>query len=130
MAMKKSEQQTLQSVCLVLFISIGFIFAASLAMGLIKADVFQIDPVTDLYGTWVEQEVAPYVADRFEIRPAGVFMNGSQVSTHYEWDGSTLKYRLGDDIYIYTYLSGQLVRQKPAHYISAFSRSGQTLLVK
>ncbi|MGF1760831.1 DUF2850 domain-containing protein [Photobacterium sagamiensis] len=122
MAMKKAKLQTLQSLSLVLFTSTGLIFAASLVIGLVKADLFKSEPVAQIYGTWVEQEVAPYVADRFEIRPAGVFIHGRQVSTHFEWDGSTLKYRLGDDIYLYTYLSESLVRQKPAHYISTFSR--------
>jgi len=120
--MKKAKLQTLQSAGLMLFISTGLIFAASLAIGLVKADLFKSEPVAQIYGTWVEQEVAPYVADSFEIRPAGVFINGRQVSTHFEWDGSTLKYRLGDDIYLYTYLSESLVRQQPAHYISTFSR--------
>ncbi|PSW01721.1 DUF2850 domain-containing protein [Photobacterium lipolyticum] len=120
--MKKVRLQTLQSVCLVLLSSTALIFSASLALGLVKADLFEPEPVTHIYGTWVEQEVAPYVADSFEIRPAGVFIHGRQVSTHFEWDGSTLKYRLGDEIYLYTYLSEKLVRQKPAHYISTFSR--------
>lgn len=122
MAMKKVRQQTWQSVCLVLFTVIGLIFAASLALGLVKADLFQPEPIAHIYGTWVEQEVAPYAADSFEIRPAGVFINGRQISTHFEWDGSTLEYRLGDEIYLYTYSSENLVRQQPAHYISTFSR--------
>ena len=106
-----------------LFTVAVLIFVASLAIGLVKEDLFKSEPpVAQIYGTWVEQEVAPYVADSFEIRPSGVFIQGRQVSTHFEWDGSTLKYRLGDDIYLYTYLSESLVRQQPAHYISTFSR--------
>jgi hypothetical protein len=64
------------------------------------------------------------MADRFELRSEGVFVDGRQVNTRYEWDGMTLTYRRGEDIYIYTYLSDQFVRQQPAHYISSFSREG------
>ena len=79
-------------------------------------------PMPSLYGTWVEQDVAPYLADSFELRPSGVFVAGRQINTHYAWDGSKLEYRLGDEIYSYLFLSGQLVRQQPAHYISTFTR--------
>ncbi|MCW8331306.1 DUF2850 domain-containing protein [Photobacterium sp. SDRW27] len=103
-------------------ITIGLIFSTLLAVGVIDNEVFAEEPPISLNGVWVELDVAPYVADRFEIRPEGVFVDGRQVNTHYEWDGSTLKYRLGEDDYVYTYLSERLIRQKPAHYISSFAR--------
>ncbi|MGF1726061.1 DUF2850 domain-containing protein [Photobacterium nomapromontoriensis] len=76
----------------------------------------------DISGVWVEQDVAPYMADRFEIRPTGVFVDGRQVNSQYQWDGHKLEYRLGDQLYSYSFASNQLIRQRPAHYISSFSR--------
>ncbi|MCQ1058502.1 DUF2850 domain-containing protein [Photobacterium sp. ZSDE20] len=76
----------------------------------------------DINGMWLEQDVAPYAADSFEIRPEGVFVGGRQVNTQYQWDGSTLEYLKGGTLYSYSFLSGRFIRQRPAHYISSFSR--------
>ncbi|MDV5171711.1 DUF2850 domain-containing protein [Photobacterium rosenbergii] len=99
----------------------------AIALGLLLAGLFdntlaQDRHLPDINGIWTEQDVAPYAADSFEIRPEGVFVNGRQVNTQFQWDGSKLKYLRGDDLYIYSYLSGRLIRQSPAHYISTFSR--------
>jgi len=94
-----------------------------MATGVVKVDWFAPKPLTNIYGIWTEQEVAYYAADSFELRASGVFVNGRQISTHYQWDGNTLSYRLGDDVYLYNYLSDRLVRQQPAHYISVFTRT-------
>ena len=122
--MKKSKHRSIQVILLVATISCGLVLSALLAIGAIDGEMLGGEPVADINGVWVEQDVAPYAADRFEIRPEGVFVHGRQVNTHYEWDGSTLKYRLGEDVYIYTYLSDHFVRQQPAHYTSSFIRNG------
>lgn len=122
--MKKVQYKSIQFAFVVASIIAGLIFSALLAVGAIGREVLGAEHVISINGIWVERDVAPYVADRFELRPEGVFVDGRLVNTQYEWDGSTLTYRQGEDIYIYTYLSDQLVRQQPAHYVSSFSREG------
>ncbi len=104
----------------------------AIALGLLLAGLFdnaiaQDKHLPDIYGIWTEQDVAPYAADSFEIRPEGVFVNGRQVNTQYQWDGNKLEYFRGEDLYTYSYLSGRLIRQSPAHYISTFSRQKMDL---
>lgn len=110
---------------------ISFAVAAAatgaLALGLLLAGLLDGSKVhssnlPDINGMWLEQDVAPYAADSFEIRPEGVFVNGRQVNTQYQWDGNTLEYLRGGTLYSYSFLSGRLIRQRPAHYISSFSR--------
>ncbi|WP_237157073.1 DUF2850 domain-containing protein [Photobacterium rosenbergii] len=105
----------------------GAIALGLLLAGLFDSAIAQDKHLPDINGVWTEQDVAPYAADSFEIRPEGVFVNGRQVNTQYQWDGSKLEYLRGDDLYIYSYLSGRLIRQSPAHYISTFSRQKMDL---
>ncbi|KLV01620.1 hypothetical protein ABT56_21950 [Photobacterium aquae] len=77
---------------------------------------------SDIYGVWVEQDVAPYAADSFELRPAGVFVGGRQVSTDYTWNGRELEYRYGNELYRYHLIDQQLIREQPVHYVSSFTR--------
>lgn len=102
---------------------------SAVTFGLWSAGKLEFTPelLPDIYGEWVEQDVAPYVADRFEIRPAGIFVDGRQVNSQFLWDGRKLEYRLGDEVYSYSFVSNQLVRQQPAHYISSFSRKPMVL---
>ncbi|KKA45488.1 MULTISPECIES: DUF2850 domain-containing protein [Salinivibrio] len=76
-----------------------------------------------LYGEWVEQDVAPYAADRFEIRPDGVYTNGSRATTEYQFDGDQLKYTIGTETYLYRVEDAKtLERIEPAHYTSFFAK--------
>lgn len=128
--MTKAQYKTLRAALLLAVISTGLVFSALMAMGAIGREFlggFGGASEINIYGVWVERNVAPYVAEQFELRPEGVFVNGRQVSTRYEWDGTTLSYRRGEDRYIYTYLPGEFIRQAPAHYTSSFTRQGTTL---
>lgn len=122
--MNKVQYKIIPFALLMAGIFAGLIFSALLAVGAIGRELLWDEPVINIHGVWVEQGVAPYAADRFELRAEGVFVDGRQVNTHYEWDGITLTYRQGEETYIYSYLSDQLVRQQPAHYISSFTREG------
>ena len=55
-------------------------------------------PKSNVYGTWVEQNVASYAAEEFVVSSAGISINGGIVDTQYSWDGSHLEYRLGDKV--------------------------------
>ncbi len=109
----------------VLFILVsGLALSGFIAVGAAKGDWFTPAPEPSIYGTWIEQDVAPYAADQFELRANGVYVSGRLVSTTYEWDGSQLRYRMGDETYRYTFEEGQFIRQQPAHYVSSFARQG------
>ncbi|TDR70984.1 uncharacterized protein DUF2850 [Photobacterium lutimaris] len=111
-----------------LIIFVGAVVATSavalglLLTGLLDDSKAHSSHIPDINGMWLEQDVAPYAADSFEIRPEGVFVDGRQINTQYQWDGSTLEYLKGGTLYSYSFLSGRLIRQRPAHYVSSFSR--------
>ena len=115
------------------FISLAFAAAAigAVAIGLLLAGLLEEakakQNLPNINGVWVEQDVAPYAADSFEIRPEGVFVDGRQINTQYQWDGSNLEYLKGGTLYSYSFLSGRLIRQSPAHYVSSFSRQNIAL---
>ncbi|WP_330961785.1 DUF2850 domain-containing protein [Photobacterium sp. 53610] len=102
----------------------GLALSGFLAVGAVKGDLFTPAPEPSIFGIWVEQDVAPYAADQFELRQDGVYVAGRMVSTRYDWDGSRLSYRMGGETYKYTFEEGKFVRQQPAHYVSTFSRQG------
>ena len=54
-----------------------------------------IHPQSLVYGTWVESEVAPYVAERIVISSSGVSIDGGIVDTQFNFDGQTLSYQHG-----------------------------------
>ncbi|ODQ01590.1 MULTISPECIES: DUF2850 domain-containing protein [Salinivibrio] len=78
----------------------------------------------DLYGEWVELEVAPYAADRFEVRSDGIYTNGSRATTAYTFDGDELSYTIGTQEYLYRVENkSTLERLSPAHYTSMFGKA-------
>lgn len=52
-------------------------------------------PKSDLYGRWVEQDVAFYAANEFVLNGAGVSVDGGVVATQFYWDGTYLKFNVG-----------------------------------
>ncbi len=49
-----------------------------------------------IYGTWVEQRVAPYSAERFTISKKGVSVAGAIVATEFKFDGDELEFHQGE----------------------------------
>lgn len=68
----------------------GAIALGLLLAGLFDSAIAQDKHLPDINGVWTEQDVAPYAADSFEIRPEGVFVNGRQVNTQYQWMAANL----------------------------------------
>lgn len=52
-------------------------------------------PPSLIYGTWVEYDVAPYLAEQIVINQTGVAVNGGVVDTQISFDGETLRYQHG-----------------------------------
>ncbi|PMN93882.1 DUF2850 domain-containing protein [Enterovibrio norvegicus] len=76
-----------------------------------------------IYGEWVEQGVAPYAADRFEVRKDGIYIKGARTTSFFEFTGSKLIYTVGNNTYLYTVEDKQtLQREKPYHYSTPFEK--------
>ncbi|MEZ8143978.1 hypothetical protein A1OO_21650 [Enterovibrio norvegicus FF-33] len=76
---------------------------------------------TVIYGEWVEQGVAPYAADKFEVRKDGIYTKGARTTSHYEFTGRKLIYTVGNHTYLYVMEDDKtLQREKPYHYSTPF----------
>lgn len=53
-------------------------------------------PNSMVYGTWVEQGVAPYSADSFVLNETGVVIDGGVVNTRYRFNGSYVEFQVGE----------------------------------
>lgn len=108
-----------QSVILFILLiagGIGFLVANDIP-------VFKEVDQTAIYGEWIEQGVAPYAADRFEVRKDGIYVKGARTTSHYEFTGSKLIYTVGNNTYLYTVEDSKtLNREKPYHYSTPFAR--------
>ncbi|AIW18009.1 DUF2850 domain-containing protein [Vibrio coralliilyticus] len=54
-------------------------------------------PNSMVYGTWVEQGVAPYSADSFVLNETGVVIDGGVVNTRYRFNGSYVEFQVGEE---------------------------------
>lgn len=80
-------------------------------------------PKSDLYGTWVEQDVAGYATEKFVLGQAGVSINGGIVDTDYSFNGSYLEYQFGDETRRYKMLNSDFTEMKlvsEPHYQPTF----------
>ncbi|MDN3681399.1 DUF2850 domain-containing protein [Vibrio tapetis subsp. quintayensis] len=76
-----------------------------------------------IFGTWVEQNVADYAADSFVVKKNGIFIDGRQVTTQFTFDGVRLEFDLGAEHHRFEVRNSamtQLKRVSPAHYESVF----------
>lgn len=101
-------------------VSAVFIFVMSLAY---DQYIEQTYPKSDLYGTWIEQDVADYAAEEFILGRAGVSINGGIVDTDYSFDGKYLEYQFGNEIRRYKILNQDFTEMKlvsEPHYQPVF----------
>lgn len=91
------------------------------------ADLF-LPPKSDVYGLWVEQNVAPYAAQKIELEAKGVVIEGRVVTTSFDFNGRYLEYRIGEQEYRYKMLNEENTEMtliSPAHYNPTFQLSGK-----
>lgn len=94
--------------------TIGFLVAKDVPI------FVEVDQST-IYGEWIEQGVAPYAADRFEVRKDGIYVKGARTTSHYDFNGNKLIYTVGNNTYLYVVEnSSTLQREKPFHYSTPF----------
>jgi len=83
-------------------------------------------PKSNVYGTWVEQDVARYSAETFTLGPAGVSIDGGVVDTKYSFDGTYVEYQIGDKERRYLMLNESFTKMKlisQPHYQPVFHLS-------
>ncbi|WGY46172.1 DUF2850 domain-containing protein [Vibrio sp. ABG19] len=83
-------------------------------------------PKSTLYGVWKEKDVAPYLAQTIEIRPDVVLMDGRVVTTRYDYDGHSLRYRVGGQAYLFQMRNEEHTEMRlasSAHYNPTFQLS-------
>lgn len=69
-------------------------------------------PPTLIYGTWVEGNVAPYLAENIVINQSGVTVNGGVVSTKFSFDGETFRYQHGTEERVFRFGLGNFSSMK------------------
>nr|WP_159063760.1 DUF2850 domain-containing protein [Thaumasiovibrio occultus] len=121
-----TKRQLWPVIALLVVLSGALLAIAWLWMGGLPSSMQSSVPVAQVYGVWLEQDVPPYDADRFEVRPDGVFHQGAVVTTQYQFDGQTLTYTLGQEKYRYVLEGEVMTREAPAHYQSEFHRLPST----
>lgn len=70
-------------------------FMIQLGIGLYSKYQLFSHPQSLVYGTWIEDKVAPYAAEHIVINSSGVLIDGGVVDTQFNFDGETLRYQHG-----------------------------------
>ncbi|MCF7481276.1 DUF2850 domain-containing protein [Vibrio sp. J1-1] len=110
-----------------LTVVVGIIIAGMLYSDLISRYINPPVGKSIIYGKWVEQEVAPYAREVFELSERGVTVNGSTVATDFEFDGDALSYKLGSSVRRFRFTGQQHTEMKldaNVHYLPTFRLEG------
>ncbi|MBD1564996.1 DUF2850 domain-containing protein [Vibrio sp. S12_S33] len=87
-----------------------------------------LTPKEQVYGIWVEQNVAPYAAKHIELGKQGVMSDGRVLATSFDFDGRYIEYQIGDEHYRYKMLNERYSEMKlvsSEHYNPTFQLSGK-----
>ncbi|PMH41157.1 hypothetical protein BCU68_05610 [Vibrio sp. 10N.286.49.B3] len=57
-------------------------------------------PNSLIYGVWIEQKVASYNKDELHINEEGISRRGATITTQFDFDGKSIRYRVGDQDYV------------------------------
>lgn len=83
---------------------------------------------SDIYGLWIEQNVAPYAAQRIDVQADAIMIDGRMVTTHYDFNGRHLSFYIGDQKMEYRMLNDEYTEMRlvsKAHYNPTFQLSGK-----
>ncbi|EMK6937372.1 DUF2850 domain-containing protein [Vibrio cholerae] len=93
MAKTESKSKALSKERLLLLLAIlGTSYVLMLYSNLFGRLQEQWFPKSELYGIWIEQDVAPYAAQKITIGTQGIVLNGRLVTTHFNYDGARLEF--------------------------------------
>ncbi|MEJ3631673.1 DUF2850 domain-containing protein [Vibrio vulnificus] len=85
-------------------------------------------PKSMIYGKWIEQDVAPYAREVLILNESGVTVNGSLVTTNFDFDGKYFEYRVGGETRRFRFIGQQYIEMKldsDAHYLPVFQLEGK-----
>ncbi len=102
---------------------IGTIIVCMLYSELISQFINPTISKSAIYGKWVEQDVAHYVREEFEVSERGVTINGSTVATDFEFDGSSFSYKQGSTVRRFKFTGKHHAEMKldaDLHYLPVF----------
>ncbi|WP_413113741.1 DUF2850 domain-containing protein [Thaumasiovibrio sp. DFM-14] len=122
--MKAKHHQLFQSIMLFSFLGLSLFIMGVVTIGVLQQHSTGAISISQLYGVWSEQDAPPYNADEFEIHVDGILVGGAIVTTQYEFDGNSLRYRIGQEQYEYELNAETLVRLSPS-YRARFERKSR-----
>ncbi|MGO1296923.1 MAG: DUF2850 domain-containing protein [Vibrio sp.] len=102
--MSSQKRKYVERACIV-FALIGTIVVGSGYVYLYLQARHVFTSQEQLYGMWVEQDVAPYAASTINIRSGTIMMQGHTVATQFRFNGEVLSFNAGGSEYRYRMLN-------------------------
>ncbi|WP_158119953.1 DUF2850 domain-containing protein [Vibrio metoecus] len=126
MAKTESKSKALSKERLLLLIAIlGSSYVFMLYSNLFGRLQEQWFPKSELYGIWIEQDVAPYAAQKITIGSQGIVLNGRLVTTHFNYDGARLEFTVNGQPYQFEIMleKKQMKQRSSANYQPVYQLS-------
>ncbi|EPO2941404.1 DUF2850 domain-containing protein [Vibrio cholerae] len=126
MAKTESKSKALSKERLLLLIAIlGTSYVLMLYSNIFGRLQEQWFPKSELYGIWVEQNVAPYAAQKITISTQGIVLNGRLVTTHFNYDGARLEFTVNGQPYQFEIMleKKQMKQRSSANYQPVYQLS-------
>ncbi|WP_070962536.1 DUF2850 domain-containing protein [Vibrio sonorensis] len=110
-AANRANKKKIERFLLVIAVIISIV--AVMAFSLLFKYINKLNyPDQMIYGTWVEQNVAPYAADKFTLTRNGVVVNGGVVATQFLFDGKYFKYQSGEQTRRFLFLNQDMTQMR------------------
>lgn len=126
MAKTESKSKALSKERLLLLLAIlGTSYVLMLYSNIFGRLQEQWFPKSELYGIWVEQNVAPYAAQKITIGTQGIVLNGRLVTTHFNYDGARLEFTVNGQPYQFEIMleKKQMKQRSSANYQAVYQLS-------
>ncbi|CAB1257648.1 N-acetylglutamate synthase [Vibrio cholerae] len=126
MAKTESKSKALSKERLLLLLAIlGTSYVLMLYSNIFGRLQEQWFPKSELYGIWVEQNVAPYAAQKITISTQGIVLNGRLVTTHFNYDGARLEFTVNGQPYQFEIMQEkkQMKQRSSANYQPVYQLS-------
>ncbi|EHZ2550016.1 DUF2850 domain-containing protein [Vibrio vulnificus] len=125
--MRRKKRKALERVLMGIAI-VGTVIVLLMYGDLITRLVNPPMPKSMIYGKWIEQDVAPYAREVLILNESGVTVNGSLVTTNFDFDGKYFEYRVGGETRRFRFIGQQYIEMKldsDAHYLPVFQLEGK-----
>ncbi len=125
--MKSPQRKPLERV-LAIFAIVITLVVVSMFSGLSERISQAFNPNSSVYGVWIEQNVAPYAAEKIILNKHGVTVKGRVVATQFRFDGSELSYQFGNQTLRYKMKDNHNTEMKlisEPYYQPVFQLSGK-----